>query len=291
MHNILQLHADLKVKVYTHGGYQHFRIADPKPRDIHKASVRDRLVHHALYRKLYPFFDKTFIAHSYSCREKRGTHLAMRAFRSQFAKGSLNNTETLWILKCDIRKFFASVDHAVLFCILEKRVHDAGVLGLIQKVVKSFNGISPGKGLPLGNLTSQLLVNMYMNEFDQFVKHRLKANYYIRYADDFVILSRDRALLDGLLIKIRDFLRGELHLALHPDKVSISTFASGIDFLGWVHFPDHRVLRTTTKRRMLCRVVGMENDSPTVESYIGMLSHGNGKKLRKKVLNQAVKKG
>lgn len=171
------------------------------------------------------------------------------------------------------------------------RIHDEDVLGLIQKVVKSFNSISPGKGLPLGNLTSQLLVNIYMDEFDQFVKHRLKANYYIRYADDFVILSRDRALLDGLLVKIKDFLRDELHLALHPNKVSISTLASGIDFLGWIHFPNHRVLRTTTKRRMLHRVVGVENDSPTVESYIGMLSHGNGEKLRKKVLNQAVKKG
>jgi RNA-directed DNA polymerase len=276
--NILTLHAELKSKTYVHGGYNAFNISDPKPRNIHKALVRDRLLHHALYRQLYPFFDRTFISHSYSCRKYKGTHRAIRAFREYAAKASRNDTRTLWVLKCDIRKFFASVDHAILLGLLRRRIPDADLLNLIGHVIESFS-VKPGKGLPLGNLTSQLLVNVYMNEFDQFVKHRLKGTYYVRYADDFVILSHDKKWLTEILLSIRDFLWERLRLTLHPDKVSICTIASGVDFLGWVHFPDHSVLRTTTKRRMLRRTLGLEENDPTIQSYLGMLSHGNTYKL------------
>lgn len=281
--NLLALHAELKAKTYVHGGYYAFNISDPKPRNIHKALVRDRLLHHALYRQFYPFFDRTFISHSYSCRKYKGTHLAMKAFKRYIAKASLNDTKTLWVLKCDIKKFFASVDQDVLSKILERRIPDIDILRLIGRVTESFSSTAPGKGLPLGNLTSQLLVNVYMDEFDQFVKHKLKAKYYIRYADDFVILSSDRGWLESLLSRIESFLGDELKLTLHPDKVSIGTIASGVDFLGWVHFPDHRVLRTTTKQRMFRRTSGLEEDSAIVQSYLGLLSHGNAKKLGQEV--------
>ncbi len=281
--NILVLHAELKAKTYIHGGYYAFNISDPKPRSIHKALVRDRLLHHALYRQLYPFFDRTFISHSYSCRTNKGTHLAMRAFKRCINKGSLNNTKTLWVLKCDIKKFFASVDQGVLSRILERCISDKGILWLVRRVTESFSSTAPGKGLPLGNLTSQLLVNVYMNEFDQFVKHKLKARHYIRYADDFVFLSRDREWLQNILPRIEDFLRDELKLTLHPNKVSISTISSGVDFLGWVHFPHHRVLRTATKQRMLRRTAELEKDDPVIQSYLGLLSHGNAKKLARRV--------
>lgn len=132
--------------------------------------------------------------------------------------------------------------------------------------------------MPLGNLTSQLLVNVYMNEFDQFVKHTLKAKYYIRYADDFVVMSPDRENLVTFLPRIRIFLFERLCLDLHPHKVSISTFASGVDFLGWVHFTDHRVLRTATKRRMMRNLDGETNET-RLQSYRGLLSHGNARKL------------
>jgi RNA-directed DNA polymerase len=287
MHNLFHLHGELKAKTYEHGGYRHFRVSDPKPRDIHKASVRDRLVHHALYQKLYPFFDTTFMPHSYSCRKYKGTHRAMKAFKGYISKGSRNDTKTLWVLKCDIRKFFASVDQEILIKILRRHIPDEDVVCLVENVVKSFHSTTAGKGLPLGNLTSQLLVNVYMNEFDQFVKHKIKAKQYIRYADDFVILSRDKMWLEGALLNIRNFLHDELCLTLHPNKVSIETIASGIDFLGWVHFPEHRVLRTTAKRRMLRRAEGMEEDSPTVQSYLGMLSHGNAQKLREEMSDRS----
>jgi retron-type reverse transcriptase len=281
--NIFALHADLKDKTYVHGGYYAFNISDPKPRNIHKASVRDRLLHHALYRKLYPLFDVHFIHDSYSCRKFRGTHRALKCFRKFALKCSKNNMKTLWVLKCDIKKFFASVDQAILGEILKRYITDPNVVDLIERVTDSFSSTAKGKGLPLGNLTSQLLVNVYMNEFDQFMKHKLKAEYYVRYADDFVIMSRDKAWLQTILIKISEFLNERLALKLHPDKISIRTFASGVDFLGWVHFPDHSVLRTTTKKRMFSRLNTTEGKPEIVSSYLGLITHGNSTKLKNRI--------
>lgn len=289
MQNVLALHHELSTGTYQHGGYHHFKIADPKPRDIHKASVRDRLVHHALYRKLYPFFDRTFIADSFSCRKEKGTHRAMNIFRRYAYKESQNNTRTLWVLKCDIRKFFASIDQQVLMRIISAYIPDEQVCALIANIIGSFNSGTAGKGLPLGNLTSQLLVNIYMNEFDQFVKHKLKVKQYIRYADDFVVLSHDKRYLIKTLSYMIVFLRDTLKLEMHPNKVSISTLASGVDFLGWVHFFDHRVLRTTTKRRMFRRIAEVDGKEETVASYRGMLSHGNTRKLLVRIPKSAQK--
>jgi len=262
MDNIISLHRDLVYHTYKHGGYQSFNISDPKPRNIHKASVRDRLLHHAIYRKLYPFFDKTFIADSFSCRIGKGTHRALNRFRSVAFKVSRNNTRTCWVLKCDIKKFFASIDHKILLEILRQHIPNKDILWLFKNVIESFSSIGVGVGLPLGNLTSQLLVNIYMNEFDQFVKHRLKAKNYIRYADDFVLLSEGRNWLEAQIPRINNFLQQELKLVLHPQKVFIKTLSSGVDFLGWVNFPDHRTLRTTTKRRMAKRIKA----SPTFQT-------------------------
>ena len=280
MDNILALHSDLVNHTYKHGGYQAFKINDPKPRDIHKAMVRDRLLHHAIYRKLYPFFEKTFIADSFSCRLDKGTHKAVNRFREFSRIVGKNNTRTCWILKCDIRKFFANIDHAILLESLREYISDKNVMWLLGEVVSSFSTKGKtGIGLPLGNLTSQLFVNVYMNKFDQFVKHKLKAKYYIRYADDFVIFSEDKDYLTNCIPKISEFLQKELKLKLHPDKVFIKTLASSVDFLGWISFPDHRVLRTTTKRRMMKRI----KNNPareTFDSYLGLLGHGNAGKLK-----------
>lgn len=249
MDNIISLNQDLANHTYQHGKYQAFSINDPKPRSIHKASVRDRLLHHAIYRFLYLFFDKTFISDSFSCRVNKGTHKALNRFRYFYQKVSKNNTKTCWVLKCDIKKFFKNIDHKILVEILDRYISDKNITWLLTGIIQSFS-VKPNKGLPLGNLTSQLFVNIYMNEFDQFMKHTLKAKYYIRYADDFVILSQDKSWLEELEFKIRDFLQKRLKLELHPDKVFIKTISSGVDFLGWIHFSDHRVLRTATERRM-----------------------------------------
>ena len=277
MDNIISLHQDLKNKTYSHGDYHAFNISDPKPRNIHKASVRNRLLHHAVYRVLYPYFDKKFIHDSYSCRLNKGTHKAMERFKYFSRKVSRNNTKQCWILKCDIKKFFASIDHSMLLQILGKYIEDREVLWLLNQIILSFH-TSLDKGLPLGNLTSQLLVNIYMNEFDQYIKHKLKVKYYIRYADDFVILSSSKDYLCTIYQYIVHFLRNKLKLELHPDKISIKTLSSGIDFLGWVHFPDHRILRTTTKRRMFKRLA-QNSGKESRSSYLGMLKWGNTFKL------------
>ena len=263
--HILLLHQELKNKTYQHGSYHAFKINDPKPRDIHKAGVRDRLVHHAVYRILYPYFDRKFIFDSFSCRRDKGQNLAMNRFRAFGRIVSRNHTRTAWVLKCDVRKFFANIDHQILKCILAEKIDDQDVLWLLEQVIDSF---SPG--LPLGNLTSQLLVNVYMNEFDNFLKRNLKIQYCVRYADDFVIVHENRKYLEKILPRIADFLSKQLKLSLHPDKVFIKTLASGVDFLGWIHFPHHRVLRTSTRHRMFKKL------KPTsVTSYKGLLSHGN----------------
>lgn len=284
MDNILELHRELKSFKYNHGGYKAFRINDPKPRKIHKASVRDRLLHRAIYRTLYPLFDKTFIADSFSCRNEKGTHKALNRFRSFGYKISENHKRTCWVLKCDIKKFFENINHDILFDILKKYIPDRNIIWLLEKVVQSFSSKS-NTGLPLGNLTSQLLVNIYMSKFDQFIKHKLKAGCYIRYADDFVILSEDKSWLENQIITIKEFLWKKLKLELHPSKIFIKTLVSGVDFLGWVHFSDHRVLRTTTKRRMFKRLEESPR-SETLNSYLGLLKHGNTSGLKSNILNR-----
>ncbi len=288
MDNILALHRELFLKTYVHSKYEAFNISDPKPRNIHKAQVCDRLLHRAIYRIFYPFFDTTFIADSYSCREEKGVHRALDRFKIFANQVSKNRTKPLLVLKCDVRKFFASIDQGVLLDILKGRIIDPDIIWLLGQVIHSFSSTGEGKGLPLGNLTSQLLVNIYMNVFDQFMKHQVKAKYYIRYADDFVIFSQDKEWLERVLLQIQDFLEFRLCLGLHPDKVFIKTLASGVDFLGWKHFPHHRVLRTTTKKRMWRNIEQKEGKKETVQSYLGMLSHGNGRKLQEQLKAEKI---
>ncbi|MDP2656112.1 MAG: reverse transcriptase domain-containing protein [bacterium] len=281
--NINALHEELLSGEYMHGAYTRFYINDPKSREIHKAQVRDRVVHHALHRILYPFFETKFIADSFSARVGKGTHSAMDRFTSYSCKVSRNNTRTCYVLKCDIRKFFASIDHAVLYCILEDYIPDRKILWLLSRIIGSFKS-SSDKGLPLGNLTSQLFANIYMNLFDQYIKHDMRVPHYIRYADDFVLLSQDRSILERTIDPIQDFLSDKLKLSLHPNKVSIRTIASGVDYLGWVHFADHHVLRATTRRRMFKKLSHDSNEA-TLQSYLGLLSHGNTHKIRTSILN------
>lgn len=283
MDHIVELHGELVNKTYTHGGYHAFYINDPKRRHIHKASVRDRLLHHAIYRVLYPFFDRTFISDSYSCRKNKGVHKALRRFKEFSNKESKNHSRTCWVLKCDIRQFFASIDHDVLFSIVKEYIPDQNILWLLDNIMLSYETEQESKrGLPLGNLTSQLLTNIYMNRLDRWVKHQLRIKYYIRYADDFVFFSYDKTHLENILPRVKKFLSEELHLTLHPKKIVLKTVSSGIDFLGWVHFPDHRVLRTVTKRRIF-KKIKMNPSDQSLRSYTGLLKHGNAKKLIQKL--------
>ena len=283
MDNILSLNHDLSHHTYKHGGYQEFNISDPKPRIIHKANVRDRLLHHAVYRILYLFFEEKFVSDSFSCRDNKGTHRAIKRFEEFYRKASKNKTRTCWVLKCDIKKFFHSINQQVLLEILKEYIPDRDIVNLLREIITSFHYTKEGFGLPLGNLTSQLFANVYMNEFDQFVKHKLKIKYYIRYADDFVILSEDKNYLKEKIPLIGDFLQNRLSLTLHPDKIYIKTLYSGVDFLGWVNFKHYKTIRNTTKKRIFKKLKENSN-SKTLNSYIGILKHGNTKKVKNMVL-------
>lgn len=282
--SIFKLHENLKSGNFKHGHYTSFYIQDPKLRHIHKASVLDRILHHAVVRVIEPLFDPKFIYDSYSSRKGKGTHKAIKRLRQFAWQLSRNDTKTVWVLQCDIRKFFDSVDHNLLTGLIGSQIHDEQALDLICEIIVSYGG---GKGIPLGNVISQLFSNIYLNEFDQFVKNKLRAKHYIRYADDFVILSRNPEILRELIKQINHFLDSVLKLQLHPDKISLKKWHQGIDFLGYVSFPHYCILRTKTKRRALRKaglkyaecekgLIDAHGLNQSVQSYLGILKHCRG---------------
>ncbi len=299
--NIFELHRDLLAKKYTHLPYSGFFIRDPKVRHIHKAAASDRVLHHALFRILNPVFDKIFIPNSFSCRIDKGVHKGVLALERMIRAESKNFTRPCFVLKCDVQKFFDSVDHQILLNFLKKKIVDPDTMWLLQKVIESFattqTNLFDRQGLPIGNLTSQLFANVYMNQFDQFVKHVLRVRCYARYTDDFVVVSSDRAYLEAPVNPIRSFLGDQLHLKIHPQKISICPCNKGVDFLGYVAFPHYRLLRKKTKRRLFRKlkeritayrngIVSEDSLSSSLQSYLGVLSHANAYRLTQDLKNQ-----
>jgi retron-type reverse transcriptase len=255
--NIFELHDELQKGTYRHGSYKAFWVRDPKLRLIHKASVRDRLLHHAIFRILYPIFNKSWILDSFSSRESKGTHAAMKRFRDFAWRISQNNTRDVWVLKLDIRKYFDSIDHDILLVLLRTALAYKTLIpkdgdrlfDLLKDNIYSYSTL-PGIGIPLGNLTSQLFANVYLNPLDQYVKRRLRTPYYIRYADDIIVLSGSHEFLLELLSKISSFLENDLQLTVHPNKISIRRWSKGIDVLGFISYPSKTIMRPSTERRM-----------------------------------------
>jgi retron-type reverse transcriptase len=184
--------------------------------------------------------------------------------------------------------------------IIRKRIKDTEAISLLEEIVGSFSSkysnLFYKKGLPIGNLTSQLFANIYLNEFDQFIKNDLKVKHYVRYTDDFVIVSKDKIYLENLIVTIRDFLSDELALQLHPKKVTIRKFHQGIDFLGYVVLPNHRLLRTKTKNRIFRKLekrieeyknktISSRTLEQSLQSYLGVLSHADAYKLEQELKN------
>lgn len=298
--NIFDLYIDLKDETYKHGAYKGFWIHDPKLRRIHKATVRDRVLHHAIFSILNQIYEPTFISDSYSCRINKGTHKGMKRVVEMIRAVSKNNTHPCYALKCDIKKFFDSIDHCILINILNERIKDEKVRSLLREVIGSFEAgranLFEPKGVPIGNLTSQIFANIYMDRFDQFIKHTLRVRNYARYTDDFVIISDDRVYLENLLFPIREFLRTELHLELHPKKVIIKKHNQGVDFLGYVILPHHIKIRTKTKRKIPKRLrqsvtqykngeVSEISLKSSLASYLGVLSHANAHEMSNDIRN------
>jgi len=291
--NIISLYRKIKDGIYKHSDYISFFICDPKLRNIHKAEVTDRVLHHLIVRHIEPFFEESFIFDSYSSRDGKGTHRAIKRLKNFCLTLTKNKTRTAWALKCDVKKFFDSIDHEILLSLVRKKVKDAKLMDIIEEIVRSYNK-EPGKGIPLGNLTSQLFSNVYLNQFDHFAKRELGAKYYVRYADDFIILDREKEKLEKIVPILNNFLETKLKLHLHPDKTFIRKIHQGIDFLGCIVFPTHIILRTKTKRRMFRKIKARKKElkagkideksfNQSLQSYFGLLTHCRGRGIRKEI--------
>jgi len=293
--NLFSLHNDLKTEKYKHCGYSYFRITDPKKRDIWKATVRDRIVHQALYKYLCAIYEPIFIENSFSSRKGKGTHRAVLTLWKT-AKNFRRGREKCLAMKCDVRKYFENIDHEILLGILRKNIKNERIFSLLKAVVKSFNEIT-GKGIPLGNITSQVFANIYLNELDRFVAMDLQAAGYVRYNDDFVVLEDNENGFSVNIKKIRIFLKEKLALDLPEEKTIFRKFGWGIDFCGSIVLPNAVLIRNKTKHRMFSRLdaisrrlrdenISLSKARKTVDSYFGLLSHCKAYNLKNKIRNK-----
>ncbi len=285
-----EMHREVEAGTYRWGAYRRFFINDPKRRAIRAAPFRDRVLHHAIFNVLDPVFSRAFIADTYACIPGRGTHAAVRRFR-QFVHARRG---VGYVLQCDIKGYFASVDHGVLLDLLARRVGDARLLALLASLI-DHGAETPGKGMPIGNLTSQLFANLYLDPLDHFVKETLRVRHYVRYMDDFVLLldTRDDARLG--LAQIETFLDEPLRLALNPRRVEIAPLSSPRDFLGYVHFPGGRTrVRRRSVRRLWRRLAALEerlesgrvlwpSARASVASWLGLAKHADAFRLSRAI--------
>ncbi len=259
---LLRLHEELRDQRYRPGGYRTFFVHEPKRRLISAAPFRDRVAHHALTSVLEPIFEGSFVFDSYACRVGKGTHAAVRRCQ-EFAK------RFPYVLKADIRKFFPSIDHAILKGLIRRKIKDRGVLWLCDLIVDHSNPqepvlewfpgddlLSPSerrRGVPLGNQTSQFFANVYLDPLDHFVKETLRAKGYVRYVDDFLVFSQSKQELAEFQRRIAEFLIS-LRVKLHPRKNVVFPVRCGIPFLGYRVFPTHRLLAKPNVRRFRKRM-------------------------------------
>jgi len=250
---IQQLREELLMKTYRHGRYKLFTIRDPKVREIAAAPFRDKVVHHAVHDVIEPLIDKSFIYDSYACRKGKGTHKAVDRAQ-EFLRANR------YCFHGDVKKYFPSIDHGILKGLLRRRIADRDTLWLLEDVINSAVGLLAGlpvsrfAGLPIGSLTSQFFANLYLNELDYYIKFDLRARYYLRYMDDFLIFHNSKEWIKEVKIKIRQFLKERLALVLHEGKSQVFRSEDGIKFLGFRLYKDYRRLATDNVRRFKRRL-------------------------------------
>ncbi len=280
---------ELRSRIYKPEPLQKFVLRDPKTRVICVSQFRDRIVHHALVNILQPIFQPRFIHDSYASQKGKGTLPALKRFETFILKVSKNgrtvhgarnsNTVEGFVLKADVKHYFDTVDHGILLNLIQKRVNDEEVLWLVKVLLDNYNSGTMGMGMPLGNWTSQFFANIHLNELDQFVKHALKAKYYLRYVDDFVILHHQKVKLEKYKDRIQDFLQ-ILHLELHPTKCKIIPFGNGVSWLGFRVFFHYKTVRARNLRKIKARLTYLldeyEQGSIDAETIFDILQGWNG---------------
>ena len=281
--NLIWLQKELIEQTYQPKPLRGFTIRDPKTRVIHASAFIDRIVHHAIVHLLEPIFEKVFIYDSFASRRDKGTHNAIARFEEfmgrvskngRLIKNAMNNNQIEgYCLKADIKSYFDNVDHKILLKIIRKKVDDKNFILLIKQVLDNFKGKKQGKGMPLGNYTSQFFANVYLNELDYFVKHRLKVKYYMRYVDDIVILHRNKKRLEYFKKEIDDFLVYNLKIWLHPDKSKIIALRNGITFLGYRIFYHYKLLTKRNIRVIKKKFLMYKDEEITPQNFTYFL-HG-----------------
>jgi RNA-directed DNA polymerase len=330
--NLFQLHCDIISGNYKIQPSICFVNFTPVQREIFAADFRDRVVHHLVYNYIATIFEKTFIHDSYSCRIGRGTHFGINRIDHFIRSCSANYRKDCHILKLDIQGYFMSIDRSLLFSFVNNTLNQYShkivfdlplVLKLLKKIIfndptknyilngnkndwaglpssKSLFYSGLNKGLPIGNLTSQLFSNIYLNPFDHFVKKELGIRYYGRYVDDFVIVHSDKGYLKSIIPVIREYLQAELQLTLHPNKIYLQHFSKGVKFLGAVIKPHRIYIANRTKANFYSALeeqnkIAREH-KPTNEeqekflcsmnSYLGIMKHYKTYKLRKRFIRK-----
>jgi len=251
--NLLNIEFLLKNKKYCHSQYYEFLVKDSKKRIIRAACLRDRIMHHALCNVINDFFEKSFIFDSYACRKGKGAHRAIKRFRNFLRKiqaiNKLENKNDIFCLKCDVVKYFDSINKDVLMKLIKRKIKNGDVLNLITIVLNSY-----GPGLPIGNLTSQLFANVYLHELDFYIKNTLKCKYYIRYMDDFVLINIEKKKLWHYYGLIKEFLANELKLKVDDNKTKLTPMKKGVIFLGVKIYPNKILLKEDTVKRFRKRL-------------------------------------
>ena len=279
--NLVRLQEELEARTYTSSRSVCFVLKQPKLREIFAADFRDRVVHHILVDYLEKIWEPLFIHDSYACRKGKGTHRAVKKLQTFMRRVSRNGTRRAYFMHLDIQGFFLHINKEVLYQIIAKRIRDEELLWLARTVIfhdrtknyvlkgrrallekipphKTLFGTENIRGLPIGNLASQFFSNVYLNELDQFVKHYLKARYYLRYSDDFVLLHEEKERLQGWKEEIEEFLNTRLRLALNERRQTLGPISNGIDFLGYIVRPDYLLVRRRVVNRLKARLVGYE---------------------------------
>ena len=307
--NLIQLQEELAAATYRPGPYANFTIHEPKRRLISAAPFQDRVVHHALCNVIEPAFERSFIQHSYANRIAKGTHRALDTCQRWARRYP-------YVLQCDVRQFFPSIDHEILRHTLHRRIQDGGVRRLVRLIMESGVGVlseeydmvyfagddlfaaNRARGLPIGNLTSQFWANCYMNDFDHFVTRTLGCTAYERYVDDFLLFADDKATLWRWRQAIIERLAA-LRLTLHESKAQVRPTTHGIPFLGFVVYPTHRLLKRRKgidyRRRLRARMDGYRQGKvdriEVGDSVLGWINHvryGDTWGLRTELLKEVV---
>jgi retron-type reverse transcriptase len=315
--NLRRLFDELLNGSYMPGRSKCFVIDRPKHREVWAAEFRDRIVHHLLYNRIGPRFERSFIADSCACIKGRGTLYAAQRLEDKVRSITQNWARPAHYLKCDLANFFVSIDKRVLLDLLHARIPEPFWRDLTEIVLMHdprddfvylgdpamINRVPPHKrlikqpahlGLPIGNLSSQFFANVYLNELDQFVKHELRCRHYIRYVDDFVLLHESPQWLNDAHAAIAAFLPARLHARLNPNKTILQPVARGIDFVGqvirpWVRHTRKRTLHSGIQR---VREIPAADVYQVTNSYFGLLRQATGSHAeRAKLANVALQRG